>query len=147
MYQGALRAPVVSLHAFGLPKHHTYGPVTTCRATPDSPRQQRLHPKPLPLPNRQLSKYSSSSVSSTAFVADVVAPIAGRVREAAAAVTIVAPTPTVDVRQDEVIITAGEERLHIHANGKLQLWRCKCPLVGDDGSDEARCVTNCDVSM
>lgn len=77
--------------------------------------------------------------SSGAFVADVVAPIAGRVREAAAAVTIVAPTPTVDVRQDEVIITAGEERLHIHANGKLQLWRYKCPLVGDDGNDEARC--------
>lgn len=138
MYRGALRAPQLHFHTLGLPDHRVHKLATTCRSSPDSPRQQRLHPKPLPLHNRQLSKDSTSSVTSTAFVADVVAPIAGRVREAAAAVTIVAPTPTVDVRQDEVIITAGEERLHVHANGKLQLWRYKCPLVSDD-TDEARC--------
>lgn len=139
MYRGALRAPQLHLHTLGLPDQRVCKRATTCRASPDSPRQQRLYPKPLPLHSRQLSKDSGGSVTSTAFVADVVAPIAGRVREAAAAVTIVAPTPTVDVRPDEVIITAGEERLHIHANGKLQLWRYKCPLVGEE-REEARCV-------
>lgn len=140
MYRGALHAPLGKIDGpYALSScrpGRLLVSTTHCKATPEP---KPLHPKPLPVPNsRQSTKdaNSSSSVASTAFVADVVAPIAntvGRVREAAVLGGVARPLPVVEVDEDRVVVTAGDERLEVRANGALRLWRNKCPLVGDDG--------------
>ncbi len=149
MYRGALHAPLAKPEAPHALVRCRQGRLlistTQCKAT-DGPNQQRLHPKPASvLHSRQSAKDASNSgnsVASTAFVADVVAPIdtiVGRVRDAAVLGMAPRAVPLVEVQEDMVVVTAGDERIEVRANGALKLWRNKCPLVGDDGGDgEAR---------